>query len=47
MGKKLLYFFFSNRELKSGTLSENGVQNGGEIRLIPSLESGVNVSSRK
>ena len=31
------------RELKTGSLSDNGVSDGSEIRLIPSLESGVNV----
>lgn len=27
-------------------LNENGVQNGGEIKLVPCVESGVNVSHR-
>lgn len=32
------------RELVSGSLSTNGIENGSEIRLVPAIESGVTVS---
>ena len=40
---ELLLLLLFCRELKNGSLSDNGVSDGSEIRLIPSLESGVNV----
>lgn len=32
------------RELTSGSLSANGIEDGSEIRLVPAIESGVTVS---
>ena len=33
-------------ELASGTLAENGIADGTEVRLVPAIESGVMVSGR-
>ena len=37
-------FSFTCSELDSGTLGENEIQDGSEIRLVPAVESGVTVS---
>lgn len=31
-------------ELDAGTLTENGIDDGTEVRLVPAIESGVTVS---
>ena len=37
-------FLFSCSELQAGTLRENRIEDGTEIRLVPAVESGVMVS---
>ena len=37
---------FPCSELNAGTLSENSIEDGTELRLVPAIESGVTVSLR-
>lgn len=37
-------FMMFCRELVSGSLVSNGIEEGSEIRLVPAIESGVTVS---
>ncbi len=40
----LCAFFLLCSALDSGTLTENGIIDGTEVRLVPAIESGVTVS---
>lgn len=42
----LFFFFFPCSALDTGTLTENGIDDGTEVRLVPAIESGVTVSCR-